>query len=351
LTNLGNVHSLAISGNKMILGGMDVNSANGAKIFISACCSTSIVVHTVHFDANGGTGLMADQSSNTPVALSANTFLQTGYTFLGWNTSANGGGSAYSDGAIYSFVTDTTMYAQWTPEIITHIVHFDANGGNGTMSDQSSSIPATLNLNSFIRIGYTFLGWNTSSNGSGVSYFDGAVYSFTADTTLYAQWTPESIIHTVFFDANGGNGTMGDQSSSTPAVLNTNTFFRTGYSFSGWNTNSTGNGSSFADGAIYSFSADLILYAQWMSTTCNDCKENDDNIEIYPNPSSEYLIIENIPIGSGIQITNALGQIVYLSISTGERETICTTELVDGIYFVSIENIDKLFKFMLFINK
>jgi 2C-methyl-D-erythritol 2,4-cyclodiphosphate synthase len=36
LTNLGNVHSLTISGNKMILGGMHVNSANGAKIFTSS---------------------------------------------------------------------------------------------------------------------------------------------------------------------------------------------------------------------------------------------------------------------------------------------------------------------------
>ena len=35
LTNLGNVHSLTISGNNMILGGMDVVSANGAKIFTS----------------------------------------------------------------------------------------------------------------------------------------------------------------------------------------------------------------------------------------------------------------------------------------------------------------------------
>jgi hypothetical protein len=35
LTNLGNVHTLTISGNTMILGGMDVNSTNGAKIFTS----------------------------------------------------------------------------------------------------------------------------------------------------------------------------------------------------------------------------------------------------------------------------------------------------------------------------
>jgi len=35
LTDLGNVHSLTISGNKMLLGGMHVNSANGAKIFAS----------------------------------------------------------------------------------------------------------------------------------------------------------------------------------------------------------------------------------------------------------------------------------------------------------------------------
>jgi hypothetical protein len=35
LTDLGNVHSLTISGNKMLLAGMHVNSANGAKIFVS----------------------------------------------------------------------------------------------------------------------------------------------------------------------------------------------------------------------------------------------------------------------------------------------------------------------------
>ncbi len=49
LTNLGNVHSLTISGNKMILGGMDVNSSNGSKIFTSTYSNptTSIVVNVL----------------------------------------------------------------------------------------------------------------------------------------------------------------------------------------------------------------------------------------------------------------------------------------------------------------
>jgi hypothetical protein len=34
--------------------------------------------------------------------------------------------------------------------------------------------------------------WNTAAKGSGVSYADGAVYAFTADVTLFAQWAAVS---------------------------------------------------------------------------------------------------------------------------------------------------------------
>ena len=50
LTNLGNVHSLTISGNTMILGGMDVNSANGAKIFTSTDNGVSWTLSMTGFD-------------------------------------------------------------------------------------------------------------------------------------------------------------------------------------------------------------------------------------------------------------------------------------------------------------
>jgi len=67
-------------------------------------------------------------------------------------------------------------------------VTFDANSGSGSMSAQSGSSSSALTSNSFTRAGYTFSGWNTSADGSGTAYADGASYDFAANLTLYAQW-------------------------------------------------------------------------------------------------------------------------------------------------------------------
>lgn len=69
---------------------------------------------TVSFDSNGGSGAMADQSASSATALSANAFTRSGYTFAGWNTAADGSGTAYADGASYAFTSSTTLFAQWT---------------------------------------------------------------------------------------------------------------------------------------------------------------------------------------------------------------------------------------------
>ena len=92
-----------------------------------------------------------------------------------------------------------------------------------------------MTANALTRTGYTFNGWNTAANGSGTRYADGATYSFAADITLYAQWTALAN-HTVTFNANGGTGTISNQVANVPTALTTNTFTRTGYTFSGWNT-------------------------------------------------------------------------------------------------------------------
>ncbi|MBS1760065.1 MAG: InlB B-repeat-containing protein [Bacteroidetes bacterium] len=146
-------------------------------------------IHTVTFNANGGTGSMSPQTSASPANLTANTFTNSGYTFSGWNTAADGSGTAYADGALYSFSADMTLYAQWAAAPI-HTVTFHSNGGTGTMPAQTSAGPANLNANTFTHTGYTFSGWNTIANGSGTAYADGALYSFSADMALYAQWAP-----------------------------------------------------------------------------------------------------------------------------------------------------------------
>lgn len=73
----------------------------------------SYISSTVTFNANGGSGNMANQTSSAAANLTSNSFTRTCYAFTGWNTAANGTGTAYADGANYPFTSSTTLYAQW----------------------------------------------------------------------------------------------------------------------------------------------------------------------------------------------------------------------------------------------
>ena len=70
---------------------------------------------TVTFDANNGEGTMEPQTVpvSTDTELTANAFTREGHNFNGWNTAADGSGTAYVDKATVSLTEDTTLYAQW----------------------------------------------------------------------------------------------------------------------------------------------------------------------------------------------------------------------------------------------
>ena len=91
--------------------------------------------YTVQFNGNGNTGgSMSDQPFTYDVAqnLTANAFTLTNYTFAGWNTQANGGGTSYTDGQEVINLTATnngtvTLYAQWTLAVVP-VTYLDMNG-------------------------------------------------------------------------------------------------------------------------------------------------------------------------------------------------------------------------------
>jgi uncharacterized repeat protein (TIGR02543 family) len=148
---------------------------------------------------------------------------------------------------------NSTLYAQWATTVT-----FNANGGTGTMSNQTASTATVLTTNGFARTGYPFAGWNTAANGSGTAYANLASYPFAVGATLYAQWTA-----TVAFDFNGGTGSMTSQTASAATPLTTNGFTRTGYTFAGWNTAAAGSGTAYANLASYPFITNATMYAQW----------------------------------------------------------------------------------------
>ncbi len=151
----------------------------------------------VSFNANGGSGEMESvwvQGSSTTAP--ENTFEREGYSFVSWNTKADGTGDEYEVGATIngSQITSIALYAQWS--VNSYEVSFDANGGSGTMNDQAFEYDqdaTALTANAFTYTGYAFTGWNTESDGTGTAYADEEeIQNLTAvdeaEITLYAQW-------------------------------------------------------------------------------------------------------------------------------------------------------------------
>ena len=75
----------------------------------------------VVYDANGGTGSHANTtgwqySDATVPSDTSKSFKRDGYVFLGWDTQADGNGTAYKDGSQVPLQDkDITLYAQWQP--------------------------------------------------------------------------------------------------------------------------------------------------------------------------------------------------------------------------------------------
>ena len=120
------------------------------------------------------------------------------YTFDGW----------YKDGetkveAGDEVTGDLTLTAEWNAN--TYTVKFNANGGSGTMTDQTFTydVPQALTENAFTRDGYTFAGWATTASGD-VTYADEQeVSNLTAENnatvTLYAVWNENGKVSPVIF--------------------------------------------------------------------------------------------------------------------------------------------------------
>ena len=233
--------------------------------------------YTVHFvkNAEDATGEMADQvSTEGNFTLSANAFRRAGFFFLNWSANPEGSAPCFPDGyelnmdALAAHVDENgvlTLYAQWTDKVNVRLL---PNGGEGNASSLQTEQGQefTVPENCFTREGYTFTGWLCSADGK--VYAPGDTLTPTEPFSLTAQWT-ESVVYTLSFDPNGGEGSMAPMTGSANTfTLPACGFTYEGHTFQGWSVGPVAEsvaslmlpGNSFTMNAAVTEAA---LYAQW----------------------------------------------------------------------------------------
>lgn len=199
------------------------------------------------------------------------------YTFVGWYTAANGGGTKV--GSELTLETPAikgtvTYYAYVTRSTKSYTHTFNANGG-GTVS------PATITkayntalgtLPTVSRTGYTFVGWFDTSAASGGTQATTAT-KVTGAKTWYARWSINS--YTFTFNANGGNtpssasitktynSEVGTLPTCTRNADNTYT-----YAFAGWFDTSASSGGTQLT-TTSKITSNKTWYARWTPTYKN----------------------------------------------------------------------------------
>ena len=258
------------------------------------------VVHTVTFFENASpsdsVSTYQNASTATPINILTSlnpAFSNSGRTFLGWSTTQQGDSVAFSDGAVYSFAQDLSLYAVWSsPPLVT--ASFNLNGLSATVPPISVSQGSQISFpdaSGFSRQGFTFLGWTESDSGTGVVYQAGSTLLLDANKTFFAKWLQNPQAYLVTLDANGGSVSPSSEAylPDGPALVLPGASFD-GHVFLGWFTNSSGGTFIGDTGALYRPSGDVTLFARWSNPPANYTVEFDSRGGTTPVVSSSYQV-------------------------------------------------------------
>ena len=196
-----------------------------------------------------GTPNWDGHTGDTP-AIGGNGWTIDGYTFAGWATSPDGGGTKYAPGASWTANGTLTLYAQWTPGEAG--LTYDGNGATGGKTDPQNGVTdqkVNVRQNGFTRDGYTFVRWDTQADCRGKAVNPGDKWTLQGSSTLYACWA--GVAQTLTYHGNGATGgNTAAQSGHTGDELTTNAngFTRDGYTFVRWDTAKDGSGTAYGEG-------------------------------------------------------------------------------------------------------
>lgn len=228
--------------------------------------------YVLSYDANGGTGAPSaeapvssegDAASRTKV-VSSTVPTRDGYTFVGWNTAADGSGTAKAAGDNVVLTSDVVLYAQWRQNFT---VTYDLNEGaadpaclGGTYYvGQSVTVCSTTPT----KTSSSFLGWKRLDTDATVA--GGSTFTMPSNNvTLQAQW--ETVYFHIYYKEEDGTAIATDDVPQTAETTLRNQTPCVGYTFFGWSTSKITSETTTKPsiigkgGASYTPDADITVY-------------------------------------------------------------------------------------------
>lgn len=241
--------------------------------------------YLVTYNSNGGQNTPAAQyGSDGRITITSQQPTRSGYTFLGWNVTANADTAMFAPSQTIILTSNLTLYAVWASPNCTLV--YDANGGvggPGIQTVQTNATYAVVSIQSAIpsRTGYTFGGWSMNADGSGTRYYPGSTITVRPNTRIYAVWIPAGggssgtvtpgpsgqYTYTIYYNGQGASSspqrqTFSSNSWTIAATLAPVVPVKDGCRFMGWAASPQGQPLYMAGQAV-TLSSDLNLYAIW----------------------------------------------------------------------------------------
>lgn len=247
-------YTVTLNGNDGVIGTSSTASFKTTYSFSRWNLSGGGSISGTTYTFGNSNGTLTAQYTHTGRSLPTAT--RSGYTFKGWYTTATGGTKVGDAGTVYTPTSNVTIYAQWEKNVITSKLtlntgagkansdtSFQGNSGTSiTITNPTAPSSYTVYLenndgsysSTLVKSTFKFSGWSLSGGGS----ISGSTYTF-----------------------GNGNGTVTASYYQNGAYLPTAT--RSGYTFKGWYTYSSGGSKAGSAGEYYYPSSNITLYAQW----------------------------------------------------------------------------------------
>ena len=252
---------------------------------------------------------------------------KSGVVFTGWNTAADGSGTAVAPGSKFSDPGDVTLYAQWELVSKNYIIQYNANGGDWAPEGQVVPLNQTAILTDKPARWehHHFLGWAESPDAFEPDYPYGQQNEYVPKgevyiVTLYAVWYFDPVIPPirVHFDMNGGpqEQAPADQWIENPSwmmIPTKNIHWDEIHYLAGWSKDPNAKEATYFAGRSYYFNEDTTFYAVWnqfplcrlsfKDPAGSDTANMPEDVLFVPEVSTKVTVPDTIPWKSGRHFT------------------------------------------------